>query len=162
VLLNIRTKDFYHSISPVILLPCLLACSVQFVSLYDQPTEQLLSDIHRKVETFLVKLESQAGSPEATYVNNKDFYHSMNVEISALKVRAEAMPGNNTRTVEQIGILDHQIGDLRRLHESRGDRGLNDVMISSTRTAINATITSLLALEIAKKRERIKVKDVEE
>lgn len=49
----------------------LSACTVKLISSYDEATDKAVTKLQRKVETFLIDLGSEAGSPKCGYNNHK-------------------------------------------------------------------------------------------
>ena len=90
----------------------------------------------------------QAGLPECAYDNHKKFYQDSKVTISAIEVRAKAIP-KNTITIEQIGLLKDSLDKLEKLHKlgcfSAGQ-------VENLRNSFNTSFTAILKLELAKKR----------
>jgi hypothetical protein len=146
-----RLSPFFGFVMVAILTVVMSACSVRFISDYDETTDRSVTELQRKVETFLVKMENTAGTSEGEYVNNKAFYDDVKVALSAMRVRAAAMPKNEL-TVQSIDLIEENIENLRQLHERRGEKGLSKALVEPIRTAINAQFTAILKLEFAKKR----------
>lgn len=126
-------------------------CTVKFISDYDEVTDKSATALHKKVETFLIKMEHTAGTSAGEYVNNKDFYDETQVALRAMRIRAKAIPKNQL-TVEHIDLLEKNVDELRNLHERRGRRGLPKTLVDPIRTAIGAQFTAIIKLELAKKR----------
>ena len=138
-------------------------CTVKFISSYDEATDVAVTALHRKVETFFITLESGEGLPGCTYDNHKKFYEEAKVDISAIQVRAEAIPKNEI-TIQQLKLLSNSLDQLEQLHKLKkklsDEQGklicLTRQEIAPLRTAFNASFTAILKLEIAKKRGDIK------
>jgi hypothetical protein len=83
------------------------ACNVRWVSEYDAQTDQGVTQLHRKMETFLTALEQQQ-VPDCLSTEHGQFYQQSLVDVRALKVRAKAIP-NNDITLQQLTLLvsDH-------------------------------------------------------
>lgn len=147
----------------VILLALILfvvsGCAVKLIASYDETTDKNVTALQRKFETFLTDLESKDGLPECSYEKNSDFYSASKVDLSAIKVRAEAIPSNEI-TVEQISLLNINLGHLESLHKLKDKKSkssgqlkcISSDEITPLRNAFNSSFTAILKLEIAKKR----------
>lgn len=123
-------------------------CTVKLVADYDEVTDQSVTALQMHVESFLVGLERKFGTPEAAYELHTGFYDQTKVQLSALRVRAAARPKNEV-TVQQLDLLASSLNSLEQLHEL----GFEDVAeIQPLRNAFRTSFTSILALELAKKR----------
>jgi hypothetical protein len=121
--------------------------SVKLVADYDEQVDVAVTQFQRKMETFLVSLERNAGKDEAAYSRNTRFYDEARVDISAISVRAAAIPDNEI-TTQQLALLSISIDNLEKLHQI----GINANDIPLIRAALNTSCTAILKLEIAKKR----------
>jgi len=134
-------------------------CAVKLIASYDETTDKGVTKLQRKVETFLVELESKDGLPECSYSSNESFYGESKVDLSAIKVRSEAIPKNDI-TIKQISLLLSSLNDLESLHKHKDKKSAKEGKlyciskdeISPLRTAFNSSFTAILKLEIAKKR----------
>ncbi len=142
--LVVRTRSFLT----LLFVLAMSGCSVQLVSHYDEKTDALVTQLQKEIATFFVTVEGQEGLPECQYDNHQTFYLNSKVAISALQVRAKAIP-NNAITITQIGLLNDSLGQLEQLHQL-GCFTANTV--TSVRTSFNSSITAILKLELAKKR----------
>lgn len=128
------------------------ACStIKLVGDYDEQVDKGVTQLQKEVETFLVKLEASAVNPSDTvqsYDNNKKFYDDTKIEISGLRVRADAMERNSI-TVRMLDQLSKSISHLEQMHRE----GLKKAEIDqSIRGALNSEFTAILTFELAKKR----------
>ncbi len=123
-------------------------CTVKLISSYDEKTDEAVTDLHKKVETFFLSIESQEGLSECTYENHTAFYQEAKVAVSAIEVRARAIPDNDI-TVEQIVLLKENIELLEQLHKLDC---LTKAQIEPLRINFNSSFTAILKLELAKKR----------
>ncbi|MBI2370560.1 MAG: hypothetical protein HYV08_10085 [Deltaproteobacteria bacterium] len=98
-------------------------------------------------------MEATPGTSEGEYANNRVFYEQARAALGAMRFRAQASPGGEP-TVQHLAELEKQIENLRRLHERRGQAGLTRAAIDPIRTAINAELKAIVALELARKRGR--------
>lgn len=137
-----------HTFLTVFLLIFLAGCTVKLISSYDETTDRDVTALQRKVEEFLVTLDSQQGPPTCAYQNHKDFYLQAKVDLSAIAVRVAAIPKNEI-TIEQVRLLADSLDKLEQLHKIAC---LSAQQIQALRTAFNASFTAILKLELAKKR----------
>jgi hypothetical protein len=121
--------------------------SVRLVADYDPEIDQSVSELQRKCETFLTFLERNAGKAEAQYDANKEFYDEVRIDLSAIHVRAAAIPKNDI-TLRQLDLLRDSLDNLEELHKM----GLTRKQIEPLRSAFNSSFTAILKLELAKKR----------
>ena len=136
---------------PILVSLCMLllaGCTVQLIAQYDEATDRATTALQKKVETFFVMLERQIGTPEAAYARHVALYDDVQVELSALKVRAEALP-QNSLTVQQIDLLTASWANLQQLHRL-GLRSVEE--ITPLRRNFNQAFTQILKLELAKRR----------
>lgn len=124
------------------------ACTVKLVSSYDEATDRAVTELQRKVETFLVDLGSQAGSLKCSYDNHKAFYRDVKIDLSAIRVRAAAL-SQNELTVEQLRLLEDSLNKLEQLHKIGCP---STEQLNALRTAFNSSFTAILKLELTKKR----------
>ncbi|MFQ5656342.1 MAG: hypothetical protein ACE5G5_02280 [Candidatus Methylomirabilales bacterium] len=148
---NKERLTFLFTLVMAILTVAIGGCQVRLISDYDAVIDRSATELQKKVETFLVKMEGAAGTSAGEYANNKAFYDETVVALSAMRVRAAAMPKNEL-TVESIDLIKENIENLRKLHKRRGERGLSKTVIDPVRTAMNTQFTAILKLELAKKR----------
>jgi hypothetical protein len=130
------------------MLIALSGCSVKLISSYDEKTDDAVTRLQKDFETFFVTVESQAGLPECEYTNHTKFYQDSKVAVSAIEVRAKAIPKNDI-TVEQVGLLKDSLNNLEQLHKLGC---FSSGQVENLRTSFNASITAILKLELAKKR----------
>jgi hypothetical protein len=132
----------------IVLIFSLSGCSITLISSYDENTDKSVTELQKSFETFFVSVDSQAGLPECKYDKHKEFYQGSKVAISAIEVRAKAIPKNDI-TVAQVGLLSDSLMSLEKLHKI--DCFTNG-QVSSLRSSFNTSITAILKLELAKKR----------
>jgi hypothetical protein len=123
-------------------------CTVKLISSYDEKTDEAVTDLHKKVETFFLSIESQEGLPECTYENHTAFYQEVKVSVSAIELRARAIPDNDI-TIEQVVLLKENIELLEQLHKLGC---LSKEQVKPLRINFNSGFTAILKLELAKKR----------
>ena len=137
-----------HFVLMVICLFSLSGCAtVNLISDYDEATDKAVTSVQRKFETFFVELESQIGTDAAAYENHTSFYKEIEVDISAIQLRVDALPKNSI-TSKQVKLLSGHIDDLKDIHKE----GIFAVeVIEPIRASFNTALTSILRLELAKK-----------
>jgi hypothetical protein len=133
-------------------LACCLAllsgCAVKLIADYDPKTDEAVTQLHHKFESFFVDLESQVGSEEAEYRHHVRFYKDIRVDVSALKLRASAIPMNEI-TLKQIAFLEENIALLEEIHKE----GIADIeVVQVPRDDFNTALSNILKLELAKRR----------
>lgn len=157
-----NTNNGYNPLRLILAALLLLAmsgCTVKLIASYDETTDQNVTALQRKMETFLTELETKDGLPECSYSNNSAFYTEAKVDLSAIKVRVDAIP-NNDITAEQIVLLTSSLNDLQALHQLKDKKTttegelkcVSSDEIKALRSAFNASFTAILKLELAKKR----------
>lgn len=139
----------------------LAACTtVRLISVYDEETDKSVTALQKKVDTFLVKVRAQDGLPECRYSLHRSIYSELDVDATAIRVRAAAIPKNEI-TTEQIDEIKKIIGNLERLHRSQEIGYANKTVdspcipnaaLDNARTNTNGAFTKVLELELAKRR----------
>ena len=131
----------------------LSGCAVQLTGSYDDAIEKGMTAFQKKMETFLVGLEMNDSFPACSYKKNTQFYLETKVDLSAIKVRAAAIPKNKI-TVEQLELLTSSLGTLEQLHKLKDKKSecIPAQEIVPLRVAFNTSATAILKLELAKKR----------
>jgi hypothetical protein len=128
------------------------ACTtVRLVSEYDDITDKSATEMQHRVDFFLLRMESAAGTPAGRYSANSATYDSLQSDADALHVRASAV-SNNSITLRQVAALDSALADLRKLHQAEGDMGLPSKLAEPSRSAFTSIFTAIITLELAKKR----------
>lgn len=134
----------------------LSGCAIQLVSSYDEKTDVAVTALQRKFESFFVKLESLKVPPACGYEKNKSFYDESKVDVSAIQVRAAAVPLNEI-VIEQAKSLFENLERLEQLHKLKGEtRCLSSDEIQPLRQAFTSSFIAILKLELAKKRGQAK------
>lgn len=126
----------------------LSGCEVKLIGSYDETTDKAVTALQKKTEAHLVGLEAVEGLPECKYENHKQFYEEEKVDISAISVRAAAIPKNEI-TIEQTVLLSRSFESLEKLHKIAC---LSKEQIAPLRTQFNTSFTAILKLELAKSR----------
>ncbi len=125
--------------------------SVRLISDYDEQIDASITAFQKEMETFLTSLERNAGKDKAKYENNIVFYDEAKVDLSAVRVRAAAIPKNDI-TIKMVDKLLDSLLTLEKLH-SEGPLGMIPIQeIYPLRSAFNTSCTAILKLELAKKR----------
>jgi hypothetical protein len=128
-----------------------LGCKVKLISDYDDVTDRAVTELQRKVEGFVHRMESSAGTPAGEYAQNKPFYIDARTDVGAIQVRARAID-HNERTLQSLDHLKIGIDHLEQLHRSAGTRGLTEALAEPALAALNTQFTAIIKLELAKKR----------
>jgi hypothetical protein len=140
-----------HNLSSFIILALLIGsgcCSVTLISGYDEITDAAITQLQRKVGTFLVEIQRNVGTSEAGYEKRVKFYDEVRIDIDAISVRAAAREKNEI-TVNQLKNLQESIDSLEKLHKL----GFNKFEeLEPLRQAFDRIFTAILKLELAKKR----------
>jgi hypothetical protein len=126
-----------------------IGCSIRLIAEYDKKIDDGVTELQKKTEAFLIKMERIAETPEGAYAKHIGFYDEVKVDLSLLKVRADAIALNDL-TSKQIGLLQDSFKSLEEQHK----KGLKAVMIESIRQSLNTQFTSILKLEVSKERRK--------
>lgn len=126
-----------------------IGCSIRLIAEYDKKIDDGVTELQKKTEAFLIKMERIAETPEGAYTKHIGFYDEVKVDLSVLKVRADAVALNDL-TSKQIGLLQDSFKSLEEQHK----KGLKAVMIESIRQSLNTQFTAILKLEISKDRKK--------
>jgi len=137
----------------LILLTFLSACNVTWVSQYDAQTDQAVTNLHRKVETFLTTLE-QLQVPDCLASEHGDFYQQSLVDVRAIKIRANAIP-NNDLTLQQLTLLEENLSLMHKVHKLQDSNNscIAPGVITFNRSNFESIFTAILKFELAKKRQ---------
>ncbi len=134
-----------------ILLLAVSGCTVKLIADYDAIIDGYVTDFQTKIETFLVKMERTAGTPEGEYRNNIGFYDDVKGSLNSILNRANSIPKNEL-VASQIRLLQENVENLRQIHENQGERGLTQALIDPIRSAFEAQLTAIIKLQTALKR----------
>lgn len=140
--------------SGVILYACLFALafsaagcmSVTLISSYDEKIDEWVSALQKKTDAFLVRLERTCETAEGAYEHHITFYDDAKVDLSAIRVRADAI-ALNSLTCKQLDILEDSFQRMESQHKT----GFTPIVVTETRTLMNVTFTGILRLERGKK-----------
>lgn len=127
--------------------------SVKLVGDYDKQIDEGVTALQKDTESFLVKLEGSAEKDDEKvegYDNHKEFYEKAKVQISSLRVRADASE-RNSLTVRMLDKLKNNMERLEKAHSS--SEGIKKAEINELfRPGFNTQFTAILTFELAKKR----------
>lgn len=120
---------------------------VNLISGYDEATDKGITEFQKSAETFLIGLE-RTGRPAGNLTKPEAaFFQKAAVDLSALQVRAAAIPKNEI-TVSLIEGLARSMATLEELLQE----GITKEQIKPVRDALNSSTVAILKLELAKKR----------
>lgn len=120
--------------------------TVRFVADYDKRTDDEITALQKKTDTFLNTMERTADSPEGAYERHAHLYDAMRADVNVLIVRSEAL-AMNYLTTAQLMLLQETLASLEEQHK----KGLKKIMIGPVRQGLNAHYSAILKLEVAKK-----------
>lgn len=126
----------------------LAGCTVKLISDYDETTDRAVSALQRKTESHLVTLENVENLPDCVYDKHKQFYDEAKIDVSAITVRAAAIPKNDI-TTKETQLLLSSLENLEKLHKISC---LSKDQIALLRSHFNTSYTAILKLELAKRR----------
>ncbi|MGE5604920.1 MAG: hypothetical protein ACM3YE_04420 [Bacteroidota bacterium] len=142
---------FLLPLTLILLITLIAGCSVKLISDYDQLIDQYATQLQGEIETFLIKMERSAGTPEGGYAGNMGFYDRIQGTLTTLLLRAETIAEDGT-VAEQIVLLQKNLENLRRLHEGQGEKGLTKELAGPMRVAFNTQFKAIIKLQNALKR----------
>jgi hypothetical protein len=145
---TLRRYVLWQFILSLVLLAA-IGCSIRLIAEYDKKIDDGVTELQKKTEAFLIKMERIAETPEGAYTKRIGFYDKVKVDLSLLKVRADAIALNDL-TSKQIGLLQDSFKSLEEQHK----KGLKAVMIESIRQSLNTQFTAILKLEVSKDRKK--------
>lgn len=153
-------------------------CTVKFVSYYDEAIDKGTATLHKKLDGFLVKMQSEPDAEKRKYKHYHDFYNEVLVDLNALKVRAGAIHKNQI-TEDQLALVEQNIGLLVLLHKgtassaeltedqikeirnggintgassAEDDHALNIALVPVIRSLFNTQFGAIMKFELAKQR----------
>jgi hypothetical protein len=148
--LSIKTR-FLLPLTLILLITLISGCSVKLISDYDQLIDQYATQLQSEIETFLIKMERSAGTPEGSYAKNTGFYDGIQGTLTTLLIRAETTDDSKI-VAEQIVLLQENLENLRQLHEGQGAKGLTAELAGPMRVAFNTQFRAIIKLQNALKR----------
>jgi hypothetical protein len=133
----------------VLLLTLVLsACtSIQLISDYDAGIDQGITELQKTTETFFTKLDHTGRGPGPLSAEEQDFLDKTSVAITALQIRAGALPKDDI-TLAQLALLKDSFSVLGDLLKAGAPRD----QLQPIRNAFNTSTGAILKLELAKKR----------
>lgn len=117
--------------------------SIKLVGDYDEKIDEGITALQKATEAHLLAIEENGSDYDST----KDFYEKSKIEISSLRVRADAME-RNSLTVKMLDKLASNIGRLEEAHKE----GIQPEEVELFRGGFNSQFTAILTFELAKKR----------
>jgi len=127
--------------------------SVKLVGDYDKQIDEGVTSLQKDTESLLVTLEDSAKKDDdkvAGYEQHKEFYSKAKIQISGLRVRADAAE-RNSLTVRMLDKLRKNIERFEEAHKS--PEGIKKAEINELfRPGFNTQFTAILTFELAKKR----------
>lgn len=122
------------------------ACAgIKLVGDYDEKIDLGVTELQKATEAQLLAIENGAD-----YASTKAYYNNARVDISSLRIRADATE-RNSLTVRMLDKLLNNINRLEEAHNS--DEGITPEEVSELfRGGFNSQFTAILAFELAKKR----------
>jgi hypothetical protein len=128
---------------------CLMSCtSVRLISDYDEITDKAVTALQEKVSRFFVQLSDELGTEQAAYVNYKNFYRDVKVDLASIQIRANAIDKNDI-VQQQLESLKKVLTDMEALHKI-GIR--NTQVLQTAEQACNRSFTAIIKLQLALKR----------
>lgn len=131
--------------------------SIQLISDYDPEIDRGASQIQRSVTSFLLTMKDKAGTDDAAYENNQDFYVGIKTEMRAVRLRASSQPKNGI-TVRALDTVRDNLTTLEERHKAGFQKngetvpGINPFFIDPALDTIEQQIGAILVLERAKAR----------
>ena len=139
-------------------LPLLVALAAACASVppqYDQTTDAAISALQKEIDTQLVQWISlkRAGDPaslaKATYQANIDFYNKVEVDLTSLELRMEAVPDKSTQKLpEFFSNIRTELSNLQTQHK---EGPLSEIVLTATRNQMNAQFAVLMTYELSLK-----------
>lgn len=137
----------------LILLLFTSCASVRLISDYDEITDKTVTAVQEKVSAFFVKMESEAGTEAAEYENYRTFYQEVKVDLTTLKIRADAIEKNKI-VQDQISELTRMLDNLEKLHKL----GFPSAeVLKPLEQPFNSAFTAIIKLQLGLKRGENKV-----
>lgn len=124
-------------------------CTVKLIADYDEFTEQMITNLHRKMEGFFINAKANGSDPAWTHENKKGFYADVRVDLEVIKLR-NSIRDKNDITMEQLNLLSKSIDDLEELHKTAGFGVVG--VVESAHSAFQSSFKAILKLELAKSR----------
>lgn len=125
-----------------------IGCSyVKPVSVYDEQMDKGITALQKNTEEVLLMIETYQGKVESTYEYHRAYYRRAIIDVSSLKIRAEAIQEDNLSTK----MLKQLLNNIIRFEKDHIE-GIAANEVDLYRGGFNSQFTALLSLELAKKR----------
>jgi uncharacterized membrane protein YgaE (UPF0421/DUF939 family) len=95
-----------HLICFFLIVFAIAGCTVRLVANYDEAIDKSITELQKKVETILTKIERQPSNPSSTY-DAKD-YEQLREDLNVLRTRAASWDKNEA-TVKMLYELGYQL-----------------------------------------------------
>ncbi len=125
------------------------ACSMSFISDYDQASMDEMQLINKKIDRFFITM-TYADPADRGYEKFKDAYLDIDVELNALRTMQSVRPMNDL-TVKQVDILLDLWKQERAAHQK--SKGLSNFIIKLHRSQYNRLLMAMIKGESAKPKE---------
>lgn len=151
---NLKLSRYFVPLVYILTIVLITGCaSVKLVGDYDAQIDEGVTALQKDTETLLVALEGSAEKDTDKvegYDKHKEFYEKAKVNISSLRVRADAAQRNSLT----VRMLDKLMNNIKRLEEAhKSSEGIKKSEIKELfRPGFNTQFTAILTFELAKKR----------
>jgi hypothetical protein len=137
----------------------ILGCPhVQFISNYDQKTDEGVTALQKQTAEFLIGIESQGGSKSSEFEKHqKEFYDPAKAALSVLIVRSQARP-LNAETTKQLELLKES---FVKLEQADKKHGISARAATQYETQFNQSFGYVLTLELKKQTPGLKKQTTE-
>lgn len=135
------------SISIITLLLFVSCSSIRLISEYDSITDQKVTELQQDFAQYFVKMERIIGTDAARYENYLPFYDNMKVNISTLRIRANAFDKNEI-VIKSINLIDENISNLESLHKL-GFKNISEII--PIKNAFESSFTAIIKFQLALK-----------
>lgn len=147
----------------VISLTTLAACQVQWISLYDEQTDQNVTAYQRNMNSYFERLKDKDW-PDCSYDANKEFYADAIGDATVILTRAQSLQKND-QTVQQTSALKANLLEVRDTHKDSdtpdpatgAGECLSNDYVRKSQEFMNQIVRATLWLEQGKKRQFGKV-----
>lgn len=135
----------YQKIGFIFILSILFSScsSIKLVGDYDEKIDTGITALQKTMETHMLAIQEKG----AKYSSSRAFYEKSKVEISSLRIRADATE-RNSLTVKMLDKLAKNISRLETAHKT----GIDPAEVPLFRGGFNSQFTAILTFELAKKR----------
>jgi hypothetical protein len=125
------------------------ACSMSFISDYDQASMNEMQLVNKKIDRFFITM-TYADPADRGYEKFKAAYLDIDVELNALRTMQSVRPMNEL-TVKQVDILLNLWKQERAGHQK--SNGLSNFIIKLHRSQYNRLLMAMIKGESAKPKE---------